>query len=560
MKRNPGERLFLVVVLAALAGAFYVLTPPGLASNEEGVQSVQMKNFALNGSFEIHAPALGLGFEAAEDLAAPRGFFESRGGRLCAIPPPLFPWMASLLYPVFGERAVDFAPILFVFLSALVLGLILDRVMQRDFLYWLLLAAFLFGSPVLMQSFQFSGMALALFLVVSALWLLAGHFGGNPSRVKLFLASVLVGASAIVRPECLVIVFSYYLCTAVVLFAHRRPGDLWTVFAGGVLCLIVLILHDVVFHGRFPGPYLQLFLPFYALSPIRLAVLGGGLALSCALFILSRREGIGPVRKAVLSILSVILVFSAVLLTAARISIAHLMALFPAVLFVFYGVPGRVERIKKGEGALEAILAAAVVFCLVLGAAILHPREWIVCSAWLPMVPAVIVLIALERKVIFAARGMYLVLAFFCGVALVNGIQESRDRILKYKDYNAARIAFLEKHTSAGDAIVFGDTGSMEHAGPLFFDRVFLLSKNPGDPERFARRHSERGIDRIYAWTANPLGIKGFNPYGGEAPPAFPLPPGSKSCCGGSCKERNFYLVRLDTRAVLSTGAGRGGS
>jgi hypothetical protein len=519
MTRKPAETLFLIVVLAALAGLFYFLAPPGLASNEEGIHYVQMENFAVSGSFEITSPAQSLGFEPA-DVTGMRGLLEARDGRLYATPPPLFPWVASLFFPVFGERTVDFAPILFVFLSALVLGLILDRVIQRDFLYWLLLAAFLFGSPVFMQGFQFSGMALALLLLVSALWLLAGHFGGNPFPAKLLLASVLVGASAIVRLECLVIVFSYYLCIAIVLFAQRRLSDLWTVFAGGVFCLTVMILHDVVLHGRFPGPYLEMILPFYALSPIRLAALCGGLAVSCALFILSRREGISPIRKAVLSILSVILVFSAVLLTAARISIAHLMALFPAVLFVFYGVPDRLERLKKGEGTLEAILAAMVIVCLAFGAAILRPGSWIVLSVWPPMVPFVILLIALERKVIFAARGMYLVLAFFCGVAF----------------------------------------GSMEHAGPLFFDRVFLLSKNPGDPERFARRLSERGVDRIYAWTANPLGIKGFNPYGGEAPPAFPPPPGSKSCCGGSCKERNFYLVRLDTRAVLSTGAGRGGS
>jgi len=432
--------------------------------------------------------------------------------------------------------------------------------MQRDFLYWLLLAAFLFGSPVFIQGFQFSGMALAVLLLVSALWLLGCHFGGNPSPAKLLLASVLVGASAIIRLECLVIVFSYYLCIAIVLFTQRRLSDLWTVFAGGVFCLTVMILHDVVLHGRFPGPYLEMILPFYALSPIRLAALGGGLAVSCALFILSRREGISPIRKAVLSFLPVILWLGVVLLTTARITVSHLMALFPAVLFVFYGVPERLGRLKRGEGTLEGILAATVIVCLAFGAAILRPGSWIVLSVWPPMVPFVILLIALERRVIFAARGMYIVLAFFCGVAFVNGIQESNDRVLKYKDYNAARIAFLEKHTSAGDAIVFGDTGSMEHAGPLFFDRVFLLSKNPGDPERFARRLCERGIDRIYAWTANPLGIKGFNPYGGEAPPAFPLPPGSKSCCGGSCKEQNFYLVRLDTRAVSATGVGRGGS
>jgi hypothetical protein len=559
MTRKPGETLFLIVVLAALAGLYYLLVPPGLASNEEGVHYVQMKNFAVSGSFEIKSPAQSLGFESA-DVTGMRGLLEARDGRLYATPPPLFPWVASLFFPVFGERTVDFAPILFVFLSALVLGLILDRVMQRDFLYWLLLAAFLLGSPVLMQGFQFSGMALALLLIVSALLLLMSHFGDYPSAVKLFGATILLGASALVRMECMLIALSFCVSATTVFVFQKRMKELWTILAGGIFGSAVFVLHDVLLHGHFPGPYLQMYLPFYALSPIRIAALGGSLALSFVLIILSLREGIGPVRKAVLSILSVILVFSAVLLTAARISIAHLMALFPAVLFVFYGVPDRLERLKKGEGTLEAILAAMVIVCLAFGAAILRPGSWIVLSVWPPMVPFVILLIALERKVIFAARGMYLVLAFFCGVAFVNGIQESKDRILKYKDYNAARIVFLEKHTSAGDAIVFGDTGSMEHAGLLFFDRVFLLSKNPGDPERFARRLSERGVDRIYAWTANPLGIKGFNPYGGEAPPAFPPPPGSKSCCGGSCKERNFYLVRLDTRAVLSTGAGRGGS
>lgn len=559
MKANPGEKLFLVVVLTTLAGLFYFLAPPGLASNEESIHYVQMKNFAISGSFEITSPAQSLGFEPA-DVTGMRGLLDARDGRLYATPPPLFPRVASLFFRVFGERTVDIAPILFVFLSALVLGLILDRVMQRAFLYWLLLAAFLLGSPVLMQGFQFSGMALALLLIVSALWLLASHFGDRPSAAKLLGASLLMGISVLVRLESMPIALSFYLCAAIVLFAQRRMSDLWTVVAGAVFSLTVLVLHDVLLNGRFPGPYLQIFLPLYALSPIRVAALGGSLVLSFGLIILSLREGVGPIRKAIYSILSIILVFGAVLLTAARISISHLMALFPAVLFVFYGVPERIERLKKGEETLEGILAATVIVCLALGAAILRPGQWIVFAAWLPTVPFVILLIALERKVIFAARGMYIVLAFFCGVALVNGIQESKDRILKYKDYNAARIAFLEKHTSAGEAILFDDAASMEHAGPLFFDRVFLVPGSPGDQELWVRRLRERGIDGIYAWTVNPLGIKGFNPYGGEAPPAFPPPPGAKSCCSGSCKERSHYLVRLDTRSIHTAGAGRGGS
>ena len=176
------------------------------------------------------------------------------------------------------------------------------------------------------------------------------------------------------------------------------------------------------------------------------------------------------------------------------------------------------------------------------------------------MVPLVIVLIALERKVIFAARGMFIVLAFFCGVALVNGIQETKEQILKYRDYNASRIAFLEKNTSAGDLVLFDDSGSMEHAGPLFFDRVFLVTRSPGDRVRLVRALTAGKAERAYVWTSIPMGIGGFNPYSAEETPVFPSPPGAKSCCGGSCKEINFYLVRLDTLAVSATGVGRGGS
>jgi hypothetical protein len=559
MIRNPGETLFLIAVLMTIAGLCFLLTPPGLSSNEEAVQYVQMKNFALHGSLEIQSPAFGLGFEAS-DLAGPRGNFVFRDGRLYAAPPPFFPWVASLFYPLFGERSVDFAPILFLLLSALILGLILDRLMERDYLYWLLLGAYLVGSPVFLQGLLFSGMTLALLLIVSSLWLMVSHFGNKPSMAKLFGASILLAISVFTRPECIVIALSFYLGAAIVLAAQKRRKDLLGVLTACAVSACVFVLHDVALHGRFPGPYLEMLLPFYTLSPIRIAALGGSLLVSLGLIVLSRREGTGPLWKAIPSILSVILVIGAVLLTAARITVSHLMAFFPAVLFVFYGVPGRLERLKKGEGALEAILAATVVFCLVLGAAILRPGSWIVFSVWLPVVPFVILLIALERKVIFAARGMYIVLAFFCGVAFVNGIQESKDRFLKYKDYNAARIAFLEKHTSADDAIVFGDAGSMEHAGPLFFDRVFLVAKSPGDQERFSRRLAERGIEKVYAWTTNPLSIKGFNPYGGESPPVFAIPQALQSCCSGSCRERNHYLVRLDTGTFQPAGDGRGGS
>lgn len=159
MQPRTGEMIFLLAALAAIAGLCFAVAPPGLYSNEEGVRYVQMRNFAENGTLEIAWPGYRLGF-GAEDLAGQGGHFESRDGRLFAITPPLFPSVASLFYPVVGERAVDVAPILFVFLSVLLLGATLDRVMPRGVLYYLLLAALLAGSPALLLAYKFSGVEL----------------------------------------------------------------------------------------------------------------------------------------------------------------------------------------------------------------------------------------------------------------------------------------------------------------------------------------------------------------------------------------------------------------
>jgi len=552
MTRNSGKTVFLVAVLAVLAGLYFSVLPPGLSSNEEAIQIVQMKNFVLNRSWEIRSPAFGLGFEAT-DLSGHRGFFEARNGSLYATPPPLFPWAASLLFPVFGEQTVDVMPILFVFLSAVVLGLVLDRVMERGVLYWLLLALFLAGSPVFLQGMLFSGMALALLFMSSALWLTVDHFGRNASAARFFGASVLMGISTLARTECLPMACSFWICAALVMAIQRRMKESGIVLAGCAVSLAMLVFHDIALHGRFPGPYLQLLLPFHVLSPIRLAVLVGALSLSLVLAILYRREeNSGSIRRAILFTLSVVLAFGAVLVTAARFTVSHLMAFFPAILFVFYGIPGRIERLRKGEGTLEGILGGIVVLCLVLGAASLRTGSWVVFSEWLPMIPFVVVLLALERRTLFSAPGMVAVLAFFCGVAFVNGIQEAKEHILNYRGYNAAYIAFLERHTLAGDVVLFEDAGNMIHAGPLFFDRVFLIARNPDEQGRMVRRLCDRRVAGVYAWTENPLGIQGFNPYREEGHPVYPFPPGSRPGCG-SWKERNYHLVRLETEA------GRGG-
>jgi len=561
MKPRTGEMIFLLAALAAIAGLCFAVTPPGLYSNEEGVRYVQMRNFAENGTLEIAWPGYRLGF-GAEDLAGQGGHFESRDGRLFAITPPLFPWIASLFYPVVGERAVDVAPILFVFFSVLLLGATLDRVMPRGVLYYLLLAVFLAGSPALLLAYKFSGQSLALFLIAAGLFLLTRHFGAETrSRFHLAGSVFLAGAAVAASPDFLFAAGPFLLAAGAVCSVQKRWNDLAAIAVGAALALAVLALHDSILHGGFPGPYLLQMLPYYKFSGIRIAVFAGCLIVAGALYAASRKEDLAPFLRALLAVLPVVLLLVTVSLTAARITVSHLMAVFPAVLFVFYGLPGRIDRLMKREGALEAILAGTVILCLIFGAVIQRPDLKRALAVWLPLVPFVVLLLGVEHRWIFDdSKGMYVVLLLFSGVALLNNLQEVRSNLWIYKDYNARRIEFLRQHTAAGAAVLFYDAASMEHAGPLFFERIFLVAARPGDQERFNRQLAGRGIGRAWAWTLDPFrDVRRFDPYAHESMRQFPMLSRRGSCCGGTCRERYCYLIRLDTGADRSSGNSRGG-
>jgi len=551
--------IFLLAALVALAGLCLIAAPPGPYSNDEGVRYVQMRNFAANGSLGIAWPGYRFGF-GAEDLAGRGGFFECRDGRLFATTPPLLPWIASLFYPVAGEKTVDFTPILFVFLSTLVMGATLDRVMQRGVLYYLLLVAFLAGSPVLPLAYKFSGQSLALCMTVTGLFLLTRPFGaGIRSRLHLGGSAFLTGAAVAASPDFLFAAGSFLLAAGAVFSIQKRWQDLASVAAGATLALAAIVFHDSILQGGFPGPALRKMLPFYQLSGIRSAVFTGCLIASGALYAASRREGRAPFLQAVLAVLPVVLLLVTVALTAARTAVSLLRAVFPAVLFGFYGLPGRMDRLLKREDTLEAILTGTVILCLMLGAVIHRPDLKRILAIWLPLVPFVILLLGAEHRRIFDdSKGMYVVLLLFSGVALLNNLQEVRSNLWTYKDYNAQRIEFLRQHTAAGAAILFYDAASMEHAGPLFFERVFLVAARPGDQECFVRQLAERGQGNTYAWTADPFrDLQGFDPYAHESMQRFPMLSRRGSCCGGSCRERYVYLVRLDTRRGHQGGIGR---
>ena len=83
--------------------------------------------------------------------------------------------------------------------------------------------------------------------------------------------------------------------------------------------------------------------------------------------------------------------------------------------------------------------------------------------------------------------------------------------MLKYKNYNFRRVEFLRSYTKKGDVVIFSANPLMEHAGPLFFDRIYIVSKNRGkDINEILKSLKEKGVTYCYYWNMNKNFTKRF--------------------------------------------------
>jgi hypothetical protein len=111
---------------------------------------------------------------------------------------------------------------------------------------------------------------------------------------------------------------------------------------------------------------------------------------------------------------------------------------------------------------------------------------------------------ASEYKRIFIAKSIYAVLIGFLLFSSIHGLYNLKNDIWRYKWYNTKRIEFLQKYTTDGDVVIFQDNRLMEHAGPLFFERIYLVSDGEKELTRVFRTLKTRGINHCYFWTFDP--------------------------------------------------------
>ena len=545
-----GETLFLLVLFLALAVLYSTLPPLGLQSNTEGARYVQMKNFHLNGSLAIPYPGEALGF-AVTDFVRDRFFFETRDGALRTILPPFFSWFSSFFYPLFGDRVVHLLPLLALFLALVVLGRALGKVMDRGPLYFVLLMIFIV-SPVSWHIFGFSEHTSAVFLLVGGLYFLTRYFSMAASPVDLFLASLLTGVSVFVMPEFFIALAAFTLSCAVVLARERKWRDLALLCLGGLLPIVARALHEQMLYGSVPGLYLAFELRQFALSPARILVLLVVLCVPGVLVTVAGRAVLRPAFKSGFYFTTSLALIGGMAALSSRIALSDLLAFFPMVFLVFYGIGERLDHwLAAGEGSLGLVLTTTVFFCLAGGAIVTLRGAGSTGELLLPVVPCVVLLLGLEREMIFRYRGMYMILALLVLIGVVNGYAPAKGHY-GASLYNAERVAFIRSNTADSDVIVFGDRGSMEHAGPLFFDRVFLIAGREEGLRNILGRLRDRGIDLCHLWTIDRSMVFRFgNPYSEDRKEVFPLP-------GGSGGRSGFSLIRMDVgRAIEELEKGR---
>jgi hypothetical protein len=544
------EILFYLGLFAALTGLFWALPPLGLVSNQDGSRYVQMMNFTLQGSPAISYPGEKLGLEAA-DLVAKSVFFEMRDGALRTIHSPLLAWLTSFIQPLLGDRAVHFLPLLCFFLSLGVLGWTLRHVMGRGPFYFVLLLIFAF-SPVAWNLFSFAGHALAVLLFTGGLYSLTRYYLQGSSPVDLFSASLLAAASVFVMPVFAVAVAALVLSIGMDLIRERQWRHIILVLLGAGLPVCALLLLELLYYGAVPGPELSLEVRQVALSPRRVLALIAILSVP-AVLIAAGRTHLRPAISSGFYILPGLLILGVLAGLYYDRAVPTATGLFPALLLAFFGIRGRIEGLgTQGGGALGLVLTGTVFFCLAGGATILQGGSRSAESLLLPLIPCVILVLAIERDRIFRYRGLYVVLAVLVGVSLAQGYGLSKTRY-GYSVYNADRVAFIGGNTAPGDVIVFEHPAAMEHAGPLYFNRVFALARGPEGLRRTLEMLEAKRVDHCYLFSSSMAALLRFtNPYDNERVPRFPIPG------GGGCGHNPYYaLLRLDVKhALAATQAG----
>ncbi|NQT90754.1 MAG: hypothetical protein HQ558_05820 [Candidatus Omnitrophica bacterium] len=513
MKVNikPDGVLFIIVA-ALLAWVYFVLPPLGIYSNDGGVKYIQMKAFAQNHqqSSAIEYVGSAIGIDAAH-VDPDSAYFSVRDERFYCNYRPLFTFLTSLFYPALGDRVIHLLPLLSFFLSLLVLSRTLRMLIKPSVLYYVLLAGFLIGSPLFLYSITFWEHMPAVFLITAALYYITRYFERGQRDPDIFIGSFLVGLSIFFRSEMAFLIAAFAVSAGWVFFKREKRRTLYICLSGLGLAISSSLLLNIILYGSLLSPHVLYHL-FSVFSPMRALACAAALLTGCLIMLSLNSHKEEEPRVKFYNLLAacwlgIILVFFR------RSPIAPFFIGFPLVYVLFFNV-GRIAdaaRRRAKENPLAQVLLPMAIIYISLTAVGLHRNPDLSVRYLLALVPLVLIFVATQSDGIMRFKPFIILISLFVAAGLLLNSHSLKDDILRYKYYNAQRVKFLGGHTGPGDIVIFEHSPLMHHCAPLFFERVFIVSKNMGgDIGPIYDMLKAKGVRRAYFWVLNPYRYNGI--------------------------------------------------
>jgi hypothetical protein len=505
-----GSKFLLIFVAIVVVWVYFAFPPLALYSNDEGAKHIQMKSFYLNHwqklAIEYPGEEIGLDFSYLN----PTRYFAIRNSVLFCTYSPSFTFFSSLFYPLLGDRVTHFLPLLSLFLSFALLAKTLELVMRRGIFYYLLLFVFLIASPVYLYSLTFSEHLPAVFLVMVSLYYLTRYFKKSASNFNLFMSAFPLGIAVFFRTEIFFLIASFAVALGWVIFKNRLGKKIIVVAVGFAVPISVYCLTNFIFYGSWLGLHEAYHKPYH--FSLRMSIIytlclfiGG-----CAAYIVNRHKDRELVRHYYSFILILWLVVILVFFNLSPVSALFLG--FPLVIMLFFNAGQFIEEIFTLKPSLDHLILIATVVYISLTAIFFLLNPDLDIRYLLAVVPLTLVYLGMRSREIEKFKPLYITLLLLIGAGFLANGSALKNRILRYNYYNLERVKFLESHTQKDEVVIFQANPLMEHCGPLFFERIYIVSKNGGgDLKDILTTLKTKGIRSCYYWTMDPNFVKSFS-------------------------------------------------
>ncbi|MFH1479154.1 MAG: hypothetical protein ABIG92_05215 [Candidatus Omnitrophota bacterium] len=497
MKTNT---IVIIVIAMILVIVYFSIPPLGIYANDGGTKYIQMKSFYLNHwkRLDIDYPGQELGLSYS--YLNPVRSFKVMDNKLFITCSPLFTYLTSLVYPFLGDRGILFFPLLSFFISIILFLKILDMLLEKCIFYYILVASFLIGSPVYLYSIIFWEHLPAVCLVMLSLYYITRYFKKEKSSLDIFLSAFFLGSSLFFRTGMWALITGYLSFLSYVFIKKNEFKYIIAMLLGFTVPIAAYFLSNLVFYGHLLGLHATSHLPYN--FSLKKALVSSAILFTGYIVVglLNKSNDKRSLIK-FYYLLNFILI-SVLLGLFINSPIRSLVTTFPLIIMIFYGIGENIEELFSSKPELRHFLLSTVIIYISLVTIFLFNNPDTSIRYLLPAVPIALIFIGVISKEAMVFKPFYILTALLVIFSFTVNLSELRKTVLGCKYYNYKRVEFLKENTKDKDVVIFQANPLMEHAGPLYFERVYIVSKNNGrDTKDILDTLKEKGIQYCYYWT-----------------------------------------------------------